>query len=397
MKFATKAIHAGQEPDHTTGATIVPIYQTSTYTQEGIGRHKGYEYSRTGNPTRAALEECLAALEEGKHALAFASGMAATTAVLSMLRPGDHVVAAEDLYGGTYRLFEQVVARQGIEFTYVDGRDPLTFAAAVRPSTRLLWVETPSNPLLRLVDIAAVAQIAHAAGSLLVVDNTFATPFLQQPLKLGADAVVHSTTKYLSGHSDVVGGAVVTCDEELAAWVRFYQNAAGAVPGPFDCWLTLRGIKTLPVRMRQHGENALQVARFLRRQPSVEEVIYPGFGDHPQRGLVLRQMRGAGGMVTFRLQGGRAAADRFFRALRVFSYAESLGAVESLACYPCAMTHGSIPEGDRQRRGLDEGTIRLSVGLEDVDDLIADLGAGLRAAAGQIVGVTSGTVAVGEK
>ncbi|OFW56455.1 MAG: cystathionine gamma-synthase [Actinobacteria bacterium RBG_16_64_13] len=397
MRFATQAIHAGQEPDPTTGATIVPIYQTSTYTQEGIGRHKGYEYSRTGNPTRTALEECLAALEEGKHALAFASGLAAATAVLSILRPGDHVVAAEDLYGGTYRLFEQVLARQNIEFTYVDGRDASTFATSVRPHTRLLWVETPSNPLLRLVDIPAVAQIAHAAGSLLVVDNTFATPFLQQPLKLGADAVVHSTTKYLSGHSDVVGGAVVTSDEEVAAWVRFYQNAAGAVPGPFDCWLTLRGLKTLPVRMRQHGENALQVARFLRGQSMVEEVIYPGFSGHPQHDLVQRQMRGAGGMVTFRIRGGKDAADHFFQALRVFSYAESLGAVESLACYPCAMTHGSIPEGDRQRRGLGDGTIRLSVGLEDADDLIADLAAGLRAADRQLAGSTSETVGVGEK
>ena len=397
MRFATKAIHAGQEPDPATGATIVPIHQTSTYTQEGIGKHKGYEYSRSGNPTRAALEQCLAALEEGEHALAFASGLAAATAVLSTLRPGDHVIAAEDLYGGTYRLFEEVVARQGIEFTYVDGRDASNFAAAVRPPTRMFWVETPSNPLLRLVDIAAVAQIAHDAGSLLVVDSTFATPFLQQPLKLGADAVVHSTTKYLSGHSDVVGGAVITSDAELAAWVKFYQNAAGAVPGPFDCWLILRGLKTLPVRMRQHEKNALQVARFLRRQSNVEEVIYPGSSGHPQHDLVQRQMRGAGGMVTFRLQGGREAADRFFQALRVFSYAESLGAVESLACYPCAMTHGSIPEGDRQRRGLHEGTIRLSVGLEDEDDLIADLRSGVRAAAELLVDMPDEMICVGEK
>ena len=381
MKFATRAIHAGQEPDPATGATVVPIYQTSTFTQEWIGNNKGYEYSRSGNPTRTALEECLAALEEGEYASAFASGLAAATAVLSALRPGDHVVAAEDLYGGTYRLFEQIVARQDIQFTYVDGRVPSAFEAAIRPTTRMIWVETPSNPLLRLVDIAVVAELAHAAESLLVVDNTFATPYLQQPLRLGADAVVHSTTKYLSGHSDVVGGAVVTSDAQLAEWVRFYQNAAGAVPGPFDCWLTLRGIKTLAVRMGQHEENARKVARFLQNQPVVREVAYPGLRSHPQHDLALTQMRGYGGMLTFQLEGGREAADRFFRALRVFSYAESLGAVESLACYPCAMTHGSIPGEDRERRGIDEGTIRLSVGIEDSGDLIADLKAGLRAAA----------------
>lgn len=380
MRFATAAIHAGQGPDPTTGATTVPIYQTSTYTQEGIGQHKGYEYSRTGNPTRTALETCLAALEGGEHGAAFASGLAASTAVLSHLRPGDHVVAAEDLYGGTYRLFEQVLTRQGVEFTYVDGRTPAAFASAMRAETHLVWVETPSNPLLRLVDIRAVAETAHDAGVLLVVDNTFATPYLQQPLKLGADVVVHSTTKYLSGHSDVVGGAVITNVPQVAEWVRFYQNAAGAVPGPFDCWLTLRGVKTLAVRMRQHERNALQVARFLRRQPMIEEVIFPGLQSHPQHELMLRQMRGPGGMVSFRLPGGREAADRFFRSLRVFSYAESLGAVESLACYPSTMTHLAIPEGDRRARGLDDGLIRLSVGLEDEDDLIADLKRALRAA-----------------
>ncbi|MCL5734213.1 MAG: cystathionine gamma-synthase [Actinobacteria bacterium] len=394
MKFATRAIHAGQMPDPATGATVVPIYQTSTYTQEGVGAHRGYEYSRTGNPTRTALEECLASLEEGEHGVAFASGLAAATAVLSFLRPGDHVVASEDLYGGSYRLFEQVVARQNIDFTYVDGGDPVAFAAAIRPATRLIWVETPSNPLLTLVDITAVASTAHDAGALLAVDNTFATPFLQQPLKLGADVVVHSTTKYLSGHSDVVGGAVITGHAELAAWIRFYQNAAGAVPGPFDSWLVLRGVKTLPVRMRQHGENALQVARFLRSHPLVEEVIYPGLTSHPQRDLALKQMRGCGGMLTFRLRGGREQADIFFRNLQVFSYAESLGAVESLACYPCAMTHGSIPEADRRRRGLDEGVIRLSVGLEDADDLIADLRVALLVASGQQIKPSKDMVAV---
>jgi cystathionine beta-lyase/cystathionine gamma-synthase len=318
MRFATAAIHAGQEADPSTGATVVPIYQTSTYTQEGVGRHKGYEYSRTGNPTRTALEVCLAALEEGEYASSFASGLAAATAVLSVLRPGDHVIAAEDLYGGTYRLFEQVLARQDIRFTYVAGEDPSAFAAAMEPATRMVWVETPSNPLLRLVDIEGVSHVTRGTAAVLVVDNTFATPYLQQPLKLGADVVVHSTTKYLSGHSDVVGGVVITSDPELASWIRFYQNAAGAVPGPFDCWLTLRGIKTLPVRLRQHEHNALQVARFLLGQPTVQEVIYPGLQRHPQYDLMLRQMRGAGGMLSFRLQGGRETADRFFRALRVF-------------------------------------------------------------------------------
>lgn len=395
MRFATSAIHAGQAPDPTTGATVIPLHLTSTYTQEGIGRHKGYEYSRTGNPTRAALETCLAALEEGEYCSAFASGLAAATAVLSILKPGDHVVAAEDLYGGTYRLFEQVLSRQDIRFTYADGRNPSAFAAALEPTTRMVWVETPSNPLLRLVDIRAVSDVARGAGALLVVDGTFATPYLQQPLKLGADVVVHSTTKYLSGHSDVVGGVVITSHAETASWVRFYQNAAGAVPGPFDCWLTLRGVKTLPVRMRGHEHNALQIARFLRGQAMVEEVIYPGLSCHPQHELLHRQMRGGGGMLSFRISGGRPAADRFFQALQVFSYAESLGAVESLACYPCAMTHGGIPEDDRLRRGLDEGLIRLSVGLEDEDDLRADLRQALRAAEGA-ASPTRRKVCVGE-
>lgn len=380
MKFATRAIHVGQNADPTTGATVVPIYQTSTYTQEGIGEHKGYEYSRTGNPTRTALEECLASLEEGAHGVAFASGLAAATAVLSQLQPGDHLVAAEDLYGGTYRLFEKVLARQQVSFTYVDGRDPEQFKHALLPQTRMVWVETPSNPLLRLTDISAVAEMAHQHGALLIVDNTFATPWLQQPLKLGADVVVHSTTKYISGHSDLVGGVAVTNNPEVAEWIRFYQNAAGAIPGPFDCWLTLRGVKTLAVRMRQHEKNAQRVARYLRDQPQVVAVLYPGFRSHPQHDLAMKQMRGCGGMVTFQLDGGREAADRFFRSLRVFSYAESLGAVESLACYPAAMTHGSIPQEDRARRGIDEGTIRLSLGLEDSDDLIADLRHALRTA-----------------
>ncbi len=373
MKFATRAIHIGQEPDPTTGATITPIYQTSTYTQQGIGEHKGFEYSRTGNPTRAALEACLASLEGAEHGLAFASGLAATSALLSVLGPGDHVIAAEDLYGGTYRLFERVLARRGIEFTYVDGRDPEAFRAVVRPSTRLVWIETPTNPLLHLVDIAAVADICRQHGILLAVDNTFATPYFQQPLALGADVVVHSTTKYINGHSDVVGGAVVTSNRALYDEIKFHQNAAGGVPGPFDAWLTLRGVKTLAVRMRQHEENAFRVAEYLRQHPSVESVIYPGLPDHPQHELARKQMSGFGGMVTFRIDGSRADADAFYRRLKVFSFAESLGGVESLACYPPEMTHGSIPREERKRRGITDGTIRLSVGIEDAEDLIADL------------------------
>jgi cystathionine beta-lyase/cystathionine gamma-synthase len=373
VKFSTRAIHVGQETDPTTGATITPIYQTATYTQEAIGKHKGYEYSRTGNPTRAALEMCLASLEKAEYGLAFASGLAATTAVLSLLRPGDHVLAAHDLYGGTYRLFEKVCSPQGISFTYVDGREAAAFERAARPETRLLWIETPTNPLLQLVDIAAVAEIARARGALLAVDNTFATPYWQRPLSLGAHIVVHSTTKYISGHLDVVGGAVLTSDGELYHAIKFYQNAAGGVPGPFDCWLTLRGLKTLAVRMRQHEVNARQVADYLVRHPLVAVVHYPGLADHPQHELACRQMGGFGGMVSFTVKGGRDGANAFVSNLRVFSLAESLGGVESLACYPPEMTHGSIPAAERQRRGITEGMIRLSIGIEDIEDLIADL------------------------
>ena len=373
MRFSTRAIHDGQPPDPATGATTMPIYQTSTFTQDSVGEHKGYEYSRTGNPTRAALETCLASLEEGRFGLAFASGMAATTAVTSILRPGDHVVAAEDLYGGTYRLFEKVVAPMGVAFSYVDGRDTAAFAAAITPQTRLVWVETPTNPLLHLVDIAAVAELCRYRAVPLAVDNTFASPFLQRPLTLGATIVVHSTTKYIAGHSDVVGGAVVTSDEGLYESMKFHQNAVGAVPGPFDCWLTLRGLKTLAVRMRQHQQNAMEVAQFLSGRPEVERVIYPGLSDHPQHELAARQMSGFGGMVSVHLRAGRPGAESFLRALRVFSLAESLGGVESLASYPAAMTHASIPPDQRRRRGIGDGLVRLSVGIEDIDDLIEDL------------------------
>lgn len=382
MKFATKAIHVGQEADPTTGATVAPIYQTSTYTQEEIGRHKGYEYSRTGNPTRAALEQCLASLEEGDHGLAFASGLAATSAVLSILRPGDHVVAAADLYGGTYRLFEQVYRPMGISFTYVDGREQSEFERAFTGATKLIWVETPTNPLLQLVDIRAVAETCRSHGPLLAVDNTFATPYFQRPLALGADIVVHSTTKYIGGHSDVIGGAVVTSGEEVYQAVKFYQNAAGGVPGPFDCWLTLRGVKTLAVRMRQHEENAVGVAQFLGGHPLVAHVHYPGLPDHPQHDLAKEQMTGFGGMLSFLLHGGRDEVNRFVKGLQVFSFAESLGGVESLACYPPTMTHGSIPVEERESRGITDGLIRLSVGIEDIEDLITDLDQALQASQG---------------
>jgi len=373
MKFSTRAIHVGQDADPTTGATIVPIYQTSTYTQQEIGKHKGYEYSRTGNPTRTALEDCLASLEEGHYGLAFASGVAATTAVLSLMRPGDHVVAAEDLYGGTYRLFEKVYSLYDIAFTYVDGGNPEEFKKAIREETRLIWTETPSNPLLQLVDIGAVSEICKESKIILGVDNTFATPYFQQPLLLGADLVVHSTTKYIGGHSDLVGGAVVTNNPEIHRKVKFYQNTAGAIPGPFDCWLALRGLKTLAVRMDRHTKNAQGIAEFLSQHPKVDVVYYPGLPGHPQHELAARQMGGFGGMVSFQIRGDRIGVNAFVRALRVFSFAESLGGVESLVCYPASMTHGSIPKKERERRGITGGLIRLSVGIEDLDDLIGDL------------------------
>ena len=379
MKFATQAIHAGQPPDRATGATITPIYETSTFTQDEIGRHKGYEYSRTGNPTRAALETCLASLEEAQYGLAFASGSAATAAVLSVLRPGDHVVAMDDLYGGTYRYFERVCRPNQVSFTHVDGRKVSEIERALQAGTKLVWIETPTNPLLNLADIAAIAEITRPRGIFLAVDNTFATPFFQKPLALGADVIVHSTTKYIGGHSDEIGGAVLTSNKELYAKVKFYQNAAGAVPGPFDAWLTLRGVKTLAVRMKQHEQNALDVARLLEPNRCVSHVRYPGLPGHPQHVLVGRQMAGFGGMVTFDLRGGKDQANAFFKALKVFSLAESLGGVESLACYPATMTHASIPPEERRRRGITESTIRLSVGIEDGDDLKADLDQALRA------------------
>ncbi len=373
MKFATKAIHAGQEPDPTTGAVMTPIFQTSTYAQAGLGEHKGYEYSRTQNPTRTALQDCLAALENGQYGLAFASGMAAEQTVLSLLSAGDHIVSCDDLYGGSYRMFERIMSRYNVETSYVPAGNIAEYESAIRPNTKMVWLETPTNPLLRLVDIAAVAEIAHRHNLLVVVDNTFASPYLQQPLNLGADIVIHSTTKYINGHSDVIGGAVVLNDANVYESLKFYQNAAGGVPSPFDAWLTLRGIKTLAVRMRQHEENAHAVARFLAEHPRVEKVYYPGLPGHPDYALARRQMNGFGGMVSFQFKGVLADVDKVVRRFKVFTLAESLGGVESLVCHPVSMTHGSIPKDIRESRGLTDTLLRLSVGIEDIEDILADL------------------------
>ena len=373
MKFSTKAIRVGQSSDKSTGATIVPIYQTATFTQDEIGIFKGFEYTRTGNPTRSALEECLASVENGNYGLAFSSGQAASTAVLSILKPGDHVVTANDLYGGTYRLFEQIYSPLGISFTYVDGTNLTEFKNAIKPETKLIWIETPTNPLLKLYDISGISEIAKNNNVLLAVDNTFATPYFQQPLELGADIVVHSTTKYISGHSDVLGGAVIVNDTDLYEKIKFYQNATGAVQSPFDSWLTLRGLKTLAVRMRQHEENALAIAAALSNNRQVLSVSYPGLPNHPQHELAKQQMNGFGGMISFFIKGGFEEANSFAKNLKIVSLAESLGGVESLVCYPPAMSHASIPQEERVRRGITDNLIRLSVGIEDVEDLLVDL------------------------
>ncbi len=379
LRFDTLAIHAGQAPDPTTGAIMTPVYLTSTYVQDGPGVHKGYEYSRTRNPTRDALEACLAALEGGRHGLAFASGLAATDAVLHLLSAGDHVLASDDVYGGTFRIFDKVFRRHGLTFDAVDMTDPGNVARALRPETRLVWIESPTNPMLKLVDLAAVAAIARAHGARTVVDNTFATPVFQRPLAHGIDVVVHSTTKYLNGHSDVVGGAVVTRDDELHARLAFLQNAVGAVPSPMDAFLVLRGLKTLPVRMERHARNALEVARFLEGHAQVERVVYPGLPSHPQHALARRQMSGFGGMLSFVIRGGLPAAAAFLRAVRLFACAESLGGVESLIEHPAIMTHASVPKETREQLGIADGLIRASVGLESADDLLEDLARGFAA------------------
>ena len=373
MKFSTRAIHAGQEPDPSTGAIMTPIYQTSTYAQTGMGEHKGFEYARTGNPTRSALEACVASLENGTHGLAFASGMAAESAVLSLLSAGDHMVACDDLYGGSYRIFERVMRRYNIETSYATAGNVAEYEKAIRPNTKLIWLETPTNPLLRLANIRAIAEVAHRHNLLLVVDNTFSSPYFQQPLSLGADIVLHSTTKYINGHSDVIGGAVVTSNDEVYEALKFHQNAAGAVPGPFDVWLTMRGIKTLAVRMRQHEENAHSVARFLMEHKRVEKVYYPGLASHPDHELAKQQMSGFGGMVSFQFKGTLADVEQVVRRFKIFTFAESLGGVESLVCHPASMTHGSIPKEIREARGLNDTLLRLSIGIEDIEDIIGDL------------------------
>ena len=379
--FSTRAIHAGQEPDPTTGAVVVPIYQTSTYAQEELGKHKGFEYARTHNATRFALEKNLGALEGGRHGFCFASELAATTALLQTLSAGDHVVAGDNLYGGTYRLFEKVFRRHGFDFTFVPSNDTAAVAAAFRPTTRMVFVETPTNPMMQLTDLAAVVGHARPRGIRVVVDNTFMTPFFQRPLELGVDVVLHSVTKYLNGHSDMVGGALVINDEELAGQIRFLQNAAGAVPGPMDCFLALRGTKTLAVRMQRHEENAREIARLLAAHKRVSAVFYPGLESHPQHALARRQASGFGGMVSFvpgdgSLAAGKCVFDRF----RLFTRAESLGVVESLVCHPASMTHASVPREARLAMGFADGLLRLSVGIEDLADLRADLDQALQPA-----------------
>ncbi len=377
--FATRVIHAGQSPDPSTGAIMPPIYATSTYVQTSPGEHQGYEYSRTQNPTRGAWERCITDLEEGERAFAFASGMAAIATVLELLDSGDHVVAMDDLYGGTFRLFDGVRRRSaGLSFEFVDFTDLDAVRAALRPETRMLWLESPSNPLLKLADIAAIAEIARGAGALLVADNTFATPWAQRPLTLGCDVVVHSVTKFLNGHSDMVGGVAVAGDAELADRLAYLQNSAGAIAGPFDSFLALRGVKTLDLRMERHNASAARIAEWLQAQESVERVIYPGLASHPQNALAKRQMRGGGGIVTFFIRGGLDEARRFLERCEVFALAESLGGVESLIEHPAIMTHASVPAAKRAALGISDQLIRLSVGIEDCDDLIADLAQAFR-------------------
>ncbi|MCP2604968.1 cystathionine gamma-synthase [Candidatus Aminicenantes bacterium AH-873-B07] len=373
MRFETKAIHIGQEPDSSTGAIIVPIYQTSTYVQEAPGKHKGYEYSRTQNPTRTALEENIAALENGKYGLAFSSGMAAINTIMNLLKSGDHIVAEQDLYGGTYRLFTKLYQNYEIEFDFVDMTDLEKVKRAIKKNTKLIWLESPTNPLLKIIDIKAISKIAKEKDCFLVVDNTFATPYFQQPLNLGADIIVHSTSKYLGGHCDLIGGAIVTSNKEIYEQLAFYQNAVGGVPGPFDCWLVLRGIKTLALRMECHNQNALAIARYLESHPKVRKTYYPGLSTHPQYELAKKQMKGFGGMVSFEIKGNIEQVKKFVSSTKIISLAESLGGVESLIEHPASMTHSSIPKQERMKAGLSDELVRLSVGIEHWEDLIEDL------------------------
>jgi cystathionine gamma-lyase len=373
MRFDTLAIHAGQEPDPTTGAIMTPVYLTSTYVQDGPGEHKGYEYSRTQNPTRKALQECLAALEGARHGFAFASGLAGTDMLMHMLESGDHVVVSDDVYGGTFRLFDKVFKRHGLSFSFVDLSRPETFEAAITPKTKMVWVESPTNPMLKLIDLGRIAETAKKRNVLSVCDNTFMTPYFQRPLELGFDVVTHSTTKYLNGHSDVVGGFVCTSNDELAQKMAFLQNAVGGVPGPMDCFLVMRGLKTLGVRMDRHAHNAQKVAQFLASHPKVNKATYPGLESHPQYALARKQMKGAGGMMTFDIKGGLESARRFLKSVKIFACAESLGGVESLIEHPAIMTHASVPKETRDQLGISDGLIRLSVGIEDAQDLVDDL------------------------
>ena len=373
MGFSTRAIHAGESTD-STGAVVPPIYQVSTFRQAEPGVEGEYVYGRTGNPTRTVLESKLAALEEGRFGFGFASGMAAiTTVVLSILKEGDHVLAVDDLYGGTRRFFERIMRNFGLEFSYVDGSKPGELESGFRTNTKMVWLETPTNPMLKIIDISSAAKLAHTRNAVVAVDNTFMSPYLQQPLKLGADLVVHSTTKYLGGHSDLIGGAAVTSDQVVADKIRFAQNAVGAVPGPIDCWLVTRGIRTLAVRLERHCSNALAIAKFLSKHRNVQNVIYPGLQTHPQYQLAKKQMRGFGGMVSLNLKGGSGECKRLLKNVKVFTVAESLGGVESLIEHPASMTHASVPEAERKRVGVTDSLIRLSIGIEDCEDLTTDL------------------------
>lgn len=382
LNFETLAIHAGQKPDPSTGAIMTPVYLTSTYVQESPGMHKGYEYSRTHNPTRKAYEDCMAALEGGTHGFAFASGCAATTVILALLKSGDHVLAGDDMYGGTFRLFDKVIRHQGIQFSYVDLTRTENLDHYQLPNTKLIWLETPTNPTLKIIDIKAISEWARRRNILVVVDNTFMSPYFQKPLLLGADIVVHSATKYIGGHSDMVGGVVVTSKKEIAERLAFLSNSMGPIASPFDAFMALRSLKTLPLRMQRHAENAMKVAQFLESSEHVEKVVYPGLKSHPQHALACEQMSGFGGMISFYLKGGLEPARQFLESVQIFSLAESLGGVESLIEHPGIMTHASVPAERRSELGIDDSMIRLSVGIENVDDLIWDLDQALKAAYG---------------
>ncbi len=380
MRFDSLAIHAGQHPDPTTGAIMTPVYLTSTYVQDGPGGHKGFEYSRTKNPTRSALEACLAALEGAKFGAATSSGCAASDLVMHLLEAGDHVICSDDVYGGTFRIFDKVFKRMGLSFSFVDMTDVSNIEKAITPKTKLVWVETPTNPMLKLIDLARTAELCKKHKLISVCDNTFMTPYFQRPLELGFDIVAHSTTKYLNGHSDVVGGFLCTSDQALSERIYFHQNAIGGVPSPFDSWLVMRGVKTLHVRMQRHAENAAKIAHWLVEHPKAGKVNWPGLSTHPQHALAKKQMKGFGGMMTFEIKGGLEAARRFLKTVKVFACAESLGGVESLIEHPAIMTHASVPKENREKLGITDGFIRLSVGIEDAQDLIDDLDQAFKAA-----------------